>query len=176
MTYQITLSRRQMECLADGMEFFSRFIAGQLEYLPEILKNQGCEFHELVHRKLMLKKTLFPDLATTESRGIGWSEDPIQQEIQISYELYRDVRVQFRKEERSNESQAEVSSVYDRETLHYSDQPKMVILAIPTLPNLSGFDEDKRQSAMEEDPRWQAAYDTLVELHHQYGIPVPESF
>lgn len=124
-TYKIELTEKQLNVYKDALEFYSRFISGQIDHLPPIIdtklniswanKRNACDY---------LKQVLFPKLQSNASYGVGWSDkDKLQQEIQISYEMYREVYVKQRKEETEEEYEKKSNSVYDSSTLHYSDQP-----------------------------------------------------
>jgi hypothetical protein len=126
--YKIELTKRQLNVYREALEFYSRFISGQVNYLPEILYwNFNIPYGDRVEASYNLKKVIFPELHKNASYGIGWSkDDKLEQERQISYEMYREVYVKQAKE-RKEKSEDVKWNVYDNDTLHYSDQPLPVV-------------------------------------------------
>lgn len=124
MKYQITLSEKQLQVYKDALEFYSRFLGGQVEHIPPVLQ-YGREYYKVreeAERGLMMfKKAVFPELRPNESYGIGWDESPIRQDAQISYELYREVYVYYQKKNPSP------VSCYASATLRYSNEPLPVV-------------------------------------------------
>lgn len=137
--YKIELSEKQLFVYKEALEFYSRFISGQTNTFLYVLDSKSNINYEDKKKSCnQLKKVLFPELELNASYGIGWSETDIrQQESQISYEMYREVYVKFRKEKRERE-QKEIHippkkpdyNVYDSNTLHYSDQPLPIVKRI----------------------------------------------
>lgn len=129
--YKIELTDRQLTVYKDALEFYSRFMAGQLDHLPPIIDmNLNIPYEHKKRACDDLKKVLFPELPLNGSYGVGWSKkDKRQQEIQLAYEMYREVYVQREKDRQKKESKEihipleKYYSVYQSETLHMSDQP-----------------------------------------------------
>ena len=132
MNYAIILNDRQLNIYRNALEFYSRFLAGQTDYLPPLLDwNLDIDYNDKKKACDMFKKVLFPKLQTNESYGIGIEkDDKLSEERTISYEMYKEVYIEQRRQQREKGT-ATSYSVHDRKALHLSDEP--VSLVIPCI-------------------------------------------
>jgi hypothetical protein len=116
--YEINLSERQLMVYREALEFYSRFLAGQLNYLPMCLFGRH-DVSEAMQK--FVKPLLFPDLRENESYGIGITKDPLSEERQIAYEMYREV---FVFQQKGNPGW----DCYKSDTLKYSNEPLPIVI------------------------------------------------
>lgn len=129
----IEMSEKQMNMMREALEFYSRFMSGQIDALPDELRfpvNRNGKADELRDALTVLKSILFPELRFNESYSVSAPrEDNLQYLRQVSYEMYRQIYV-FQTEQRRLEG-ADVSfSVYDSPTMKYSDEKLIQIKPI----------------------------------------------
>lgn len=116
--YKIELTEKQLLVYREALEFYSRFLAGQLDYLPGILYDNK-NFHEIKKAmEIFVKPLMFPELKGNQSYGIGNIENELSGHRQIAYEMYREVFVLMVKENPDGGF-----SVYNSPTLKYSGEP-----------------------------------------------------
>lgn len=121
--YTIKLNKDQLKTMQRALEYYSRHLSGQFDYLDPfesiLIKKEGMSVFgndETKRACNILKKEIF-DLDPSSSFGIGGS----CLEAQISYEMYREIYRQELKEDPIPHS------VYNSETLQYSELPLIKI-------------------------------------------------
>jgi hypothetical protein len=112
----IKMSNRQYDLLKHSLEFYSRFLSGQVEDMPPVLRQHifnSTRNFDVIQQALRIdtRKLIFG--VDYVSYGVGWNDDPMQQEIQIAYEMYRAC---------INQDEMESRGYVSRDLLHYSDQ------------------------------------------------------
>lgn len=122
------LTWAQLHDLGEAVDTLGRWCGGQCEACPGILMAQG--FYLRDERLLRFNRILFPDYAGS-SRGVGWSDNPEQQTIQIAYEIWKAVFHQLMKDRRA-QVLAEGNTWYgtthdDPFILMYSGEPRAQI-------------------------------------------------
>jgi hypothetical protein len=144
--YQIELNETQLVVLQEALEFYSRFLHGQVEKIPFSLdfrlKNE-CRPHysnPVLDEALgVIKKEMFGLKNPGASYAIGarkintLEEDKELPEPQIAYEMYKMILYLWRQES-ITKSVAEGKdpgwTVHDYLPLHYSDHPFIKIKKI----------------------------------------------
>lgn len=138
-TYSIHLSEAQLGIYIEGLDFYSRFITGDVRALPDTLRLKRYDPWR-VHPALdQFKREVFPDLAQGEHYGIGrFPKDHVGYAGQIAYEMQREGR-HLRANLRAAAGEDLTYDIYSNETLKYSDQPLPVVYC--TGPNQPKDDE-----------------------------------
>lgn len=132
--YVVEFTREQLRTLARGLEFYSRFLAGQWE-IPDNMEMKEFELQEkydgfwekrnYVEEQFKILKSHFTGLPLNASYGIG--SDKLHEDAQISYDLYRPIWEQFAKEHREKNPEEKYYSVYDSPGLQYSDEGRIKV-------------------------------------------------
>lgn len=123
---QIELTDKQLYIMREALEFYSRFLSGQVESLPDVLRFR-IKDKEAAYRALgEFKAAAFPELHYNESYGIGKPENSIEEHRQVSYEFYRNIYV-YETEKRRKQGDDVRMSVYSSPTMKYSDEPLIKI-------------------------------------------------
>jgi len=118
-TYNITLSEKQLQVYRDALEFYSRFLSGQIEEssLPPVLRCSEYNKDELRESLKKVKSIIFPELLENQYYGIGWNGKPLSEQRQVAYEMYREVYVYHTRLSGVD------YSCYNSPTLKYSNEP-----------------------------------------------------
>jgi hypothetical protein len=128
--YTLTMSEAQARLTAEALELLMRWCIGQLQApsvvefrktADEYRQKQGLDkWGPYDTRELFdkLRAQLFPELhGPGHSYGVGWNEQPEQQQAQIAYELYKEILYEFHKDN-------DYQNVHSfKPCLFYSDQP-----------------------------------------------------
>jgi hypothetical protein len=108
--YQIEMSDRQMSIMQDALEFYSRFLHGQVDYIPSCLDWRLKQDHRThINPKIKealntIKREMFGLEHENSHWGIGTSHIPTMEddkkmdEPQISYEMYKMILYTWRQE------------------------------------------------------------------------------
>lgn len=127
---RIEMSEKQMFVMREALEFYSRFLSGQFDALPDELRfplnlrGDGDKLHAALSA---VKAIIFPELSYNESYGVGAPrEDNLQNLRQISYEMYRQIYVHQTKERKLRGDDVSMN-VYDSPTMRYSGENLIVI-------------------------------------------------
>ena len=134
MQYQLKLNKAQLDTVAEALEFFSRFCAGQWR-LPDTMeyqeyKNQDkydgfWEKRNYVEDQLNILKSHFTGLQLNASYGIGSAN--LCDSAKIAYDVYRPI-LELRAEEYNKANPDEKHySVYDHPGLQYSKEGRIKI-------------------------------------------------
>lgn len=125
--YNISFTEQQLIVLARGLEFYSRFLAGQWE-IPDMMEykeyeNQGKEsdfwsIRNEVNEEFLKLKSKFTGMYINESYGIGSTK--LSEDANISYDIYRPIWEEFAKGK-------ENWSVYSHPGLTYSKEGRISI-------------------------------------------------
>jgi len=122
----IKLNERQLEIVAEALEFYSRFMAGQVDAFPSSLENYMwnekniSSFDEIIQDACMtLKKYIWGLERNMINKGIGWGKIP---EIQIAYEMYKLMYKHFRDEYKKKHPDDTSWTVDDSEPLKSSKE------------------------------------------------------
>jgi hypothetical protein len=119
------LTELQMSVLLEALEFYQRFISGQVCDLPEHLRFRLRKSPEAQEAMRQLKSALFPELLPNESIGVGRIRDETEREDRrrmVAYEMYRQIYV-FNTRRAKLEGKDTSMSVYDHPTMRYSGEP-----------------------------------------------------
>ena len=132
--YVVEFTKAQLNTVAVGLEFYSRFLAGQWE-IPDEMEFKEYEIQEkydsfwekrnYVEDQLRILKAHFTGLHINASYGIG--SDNLAEGAKISYDIYKPIREQFAKEHREKNSGEKWYSVYDYPGLQYSDEGRIKV-------------------------------------------------
>jgi len=131
--YNLTLTREQLSVIQEALEFFSRFSAGQLTYLPPSFERflwNSFSIEDFIARRDLweaslreTKKAMFK-LPINASLGIG--NEQLTEEAKIAYDIYRPILEEFAKEYDETHSHKR-HSVYNHPGLSYSKEGRIVI-------------------------------------------------
>lgn len=141
---QIVLTETQAFVVREALEFYSRFLAGQIEALPDVLRwERKIHLNERARQALArFKAEAFPELHPNESYGIGWKDgDKLSEHRQIAYELYRQFYVHQTRQQAA-EGKDVSWNVYSSPTLRYSNEPLIEIVEIKPEENTNGSDQN----------------------------------
>ena len=132
--YSIEFTRTQLAVMAAGLEFYSRFLAGQWE-IPDAMKwkeyelqgepNDFWEKRNSVEEHFKVLKTIFTRLNANAFYGIG--SDNLHPNAKIAYDIYRPILEQFAKEYDLDNPDKACHSVYDYPGLQYSEEGRIKI-------------------------------------------------
>lgn len=132
--YVVEFTEKQLRTMARGLEFYSRFLAGQWE-IPDAMEvkeyenqNKVAGFWEMrnqVEEQLKFLKVQFTGLPINASYGIG--SDRLHKDAKISYDIYKPVLEQFAKEHREKNSGEKWYNIYDSPGLQYSDEGRIKV-------------------------------------------------
>jgi hypothetical protein len=132
--YVVEFTKEQIKVVARGLEFYSRFLAGQWE-IPDTMEMQEFtnqdrydgfwEKRNFVEGQLRLLKAQFTGLPINASYEIG--SEALHKDAKISYDIYRPVWEQFAKEHREINPEEKHYSVYDSPGLQYSDEGRVKV-------------------------------------------------
>jgi len=127
--YKILMTDKQMELMKNALEFYSRFMSGQLDHFPPELQKYmmktknvpSSHFDESIQIPLTnLQRVLFPGLSgLNSSYGINSGHIP---ETDLAYEMYK--MVYYTKEK---ENPSEGYNVHKNEPLKLTDEPLLNI-------------------------------------------------
>lgn len=125
--YTISFTENQLRTLGRGLEFYSRFLAGQWE-IPDVMEFQeyensgkNSEFWNLrngVQNSMRELKSKFTGLNLHESYGIGHPK--MSEDANVAYDIYRPVWEEFAKGQ-------EYWTVYSSPGLTYSKEGRIKI-------------------------------------------------
>jgi len=134
MKYQLELSREQIGVVAEALEFYSRFMAGQweipklLEHNEFVLNGMDSDFWNIRNNAQdmlrLAKRTFFYKLAPNESYGIG--SENLHESANVAYDFYRPIREQFSKEYQEENPEEAHWGVYDSPGLTYSKEGRVI--------------------------------------------------
>lgn len=134
--FQITLTGRQLAVYRDALEFYSRFMAGQIDYatLPHALRvRPPLDRRERIEDALLeLKAKLFPELSAHATYGMG-DDTPIGRCAAVSYEMYREVYVHNVRKAREEGHDVGLSC-YNSPTLRVSGEPLPIVVELNQKP------------------------------------------
>ena len=149
--FEIQLTKKQLQVMAEALEFYSRFSAGQLDYFPNSLQNnlgQKWDLDEFLRRRdiwevhLDQAKNAMFGFVPNESYGIG--NDELMEEARIAYDMYRPVYELWHK---LNEHKSDIS-VYAHPGLQYSEEGRITIKQIEDeSENINGDDAKEAGSS-----------------------------
>ena len=119
---KIHLSDKQYQVYKEALEFYSRFLSGQVEDLPKVLRKEISAKSNLAEVQEFMRTEVRRKLFQSDyiQYGVGWSDDLLQQEIQISYEMYREAIHQ-------DHVESGKGGKLSVPTLHYSNEPLPII-------------------------------------------------
>ena len=129
--YKLELTEKQVGVVAEALEFFSRFSAGQFTMFPRSLEGwtwekwSGDEYQrrrEIWEGCLNQAKMQMFDMHPNASLGIGNEE--LTEEAKVAYDIYRPILEQFAKESRENNPDRSWN-VYDSPGLTYSKEGRV---------------------------------------------------
>jgi hypothetical protein len=132
--YSIEFTENQLRVLSKGLEFYSRFLAGQweipaaMQFEEYVLQDKYEGFWEkrnYVESELKILKSHFTGMGINESRGIG--SDNLHEDAKVSYDIYRPVLEQFAKEYNVENPDKKCYSVYDHPGLQYGEEGRIKI-------------------------------------------------
>lgn len=135
--YVVEFTKEQLRVMATGLEFYSRFLAGQwrlpdsMEFKEYELQDKYSGFWEkrnYVEEQLNILKAHFTGLPLNASYGIG--SENLHEDARVAYDLYRPVWEQFTKEsieENSDPKSFSNYSVYAYPGLPYSKDGRIEI-------------------------------------------------
>lgn len=127
---KITVSEKQLFIVREALEFYSRFISGQVTDLPEVLRSElAAHRNEKALQSLKeFKAVVFPELLPGQAYGVGAPRNSRELEIhrQVSYEMYRQIYVYETRKLRA-EGKDMSWSVYSSPTMRYSNEPLMKV-------------------------------------------------
>lgn len=123
---RIEMSEKQMLVMREALEFYSRFLSGELDAIPDELTfkcSREGRADELRDSLQNLKTILFPELRPNEAYGISAPKtgDYAAERRQISYEMYRQIYV-YQTRARKLAGEDVSMNVYDSPTMKYSDE------------------------------------------------------
>jgi len=126
-TIILRMTADQLRCIAEGMEFYSRFIAGQFNAMPPVLVAQLQNQPPIPHQILteldrcleVAKQVYFPMLSNGQHFGLGQGTDTTKKEIALSYAIYREI---LHAENKGKQN------TYSSPTLNYTNQPLIDIV------------------------------------------------
>ena len=134
MKYQLELNKAQLDTIAEALEFFSRFCAGQWR-IPDTMEwkeyeNSGKdkEFQNrrnYAEKNLEVQKTMFLDIPLNASYGIG--SPKLCESAKIAYDIYRPILELRAKEYNKANPDEKHYSVYDHPGLSYSKEGRIKI-------------------------------------------------
>ena len=135
--YTIELNKTQLYALARGMEFYSRFLAGQWE-IPNAMEYKEYENQDkyegfwekrnYVEDQLKILQAHFTGMRVHEHYGIGCDE--LSEDAKISYDIYRPILEQFANENKPKVNDGDTQtcySVYDYPGPAYSKEGRIKI-------------------------------------------------
>lgn len=127
---EIKLNDAQLTIMREALEFYSRFISGQVDNLPDVLRfDRQLDRDEFRRVANEMKAVLFPGLRQNEAFGVGHIDKNYPNRTrhrQISYECYRQIYV-FQTAEAKAQGADVKWNVYDSPTLAYSGEPLIQI-------------------------------------------------
>lgn len=125
--YVVEFTEKQIETVARGLEFYSRFLGGQWE-IPDAMEFKEFENQEkydgfwekrnYVEGQLSVLKAHFTGLNINASYGIGSKN--IALDAQIAYDIYRPILEEVAKI-------SKYSNVYSYPGLTYSDEGRIMV-------------------------------------------------
>lgn len=141
--YNIELTEKQMIVIQEALEFYARFLLGQVDHIPMSLdfrlKNEHRPSYcnpSLDEAFTTIKKEMFGLVHPNQSYGIGTrrfstlEEDKEMVEPQIAYEMYKMILYTWRQESISNsikEGRDPGWTVHDDFPSKYSEEPLIKI-------------------------------------------------
>jgi len=132
--YILELTEAQLRTIAEALEFFSRFSAGQFHHLPPSFERFLWETHEideLIRKReiwegaLNQAKVAMFDMHPNASLGIG--NEKLTEEAKIAYDIYRPILELFAKEYKEKHPENTSYSVYDHPGISYSKEGRVII-------------------------------------------------
>lgn len=118
---KIVMSEKQMLVMREALEFYSRFLSGQFDAIPDEIRFRVKDREGFEKTLRDLKKVVFPELAYNESYSIGRGGERIHDLRQLAYEMYRQIYV-YQVEERKRKGENVSYNVYDSPTMKYTDE------------------------------------------------------
>ena len=125
--YVVEFTKEQLIVMARGLEFYSRFLAGQWE-IPDAMEFKEYELQEkyegfwekrnYVEEQLRILKAHFTGLNYNAFYGIG--SDKLDQDAKEAYDIYRPVLEEFNKN-------SESWNVYTHPGLQYGNEGRIKI-------------------------------------------------
>jgi hypothetical protein len=125
--YVVEFTKEQLTVMARGLEFYSRFLAGQWE-IPDAMEFKEYELQEkyngfwekrnYVEEQLRILKSHFTGLHINASYGIG--SENLDEDAKIAYDIYRPVWEEFNKN-------SESWNVYSSPGLQYGKEGRIKI-------------------------------------------------
>jgi len=123
--YTIEFTEDQLDVVAKGLEFYSRFLAGQWriptemqssEYVLQDKYDGFWEKRNFIEDQFKILKSNFMGLQINESYGIG--SDNLHENAKVAYDIYRPIIEEFNKDS---------DNVYSYPGLTYSQEGRITI-------------------------------------------------
>jgi hypothetical protein len=130
--YLIEMNSKQMQVMQDALEFYSRFLHGQVDSIPSCLdyklkmENRISNNASLEYAVILFKKEMFGIDSRNSHYGIGTrSFNTLQDgkeliEPQIAYEMYKMILYKWNKEWQEENPNESNHSVHSSPPLSYS--------------------------------------------------------
>ena len=127
MRYNIRMTKKQLDVMAEALEFFTRFNSGQMEYMSPSLEKYNWDNHKDTfsdvrdihdNAAFIMKRNMF-GFQRNQHAGIS-SDIP---EVGIGYEMYKMVLLNRHQEWQAENPDDTNYSVHSSEPLKVSDEP-----------------------------------------------------
>jgi hypothetical protein len=131
-TYVIEMSGTQMSVMQEALEFYSRFMLGQVDHIPMSLDWRLKQEHRIHTNQLIdyaisiIKQEMFGLSSRGSNWGIGARTFPTLEEgkelvePQIAYEMYKMILYKKRQEFFEENPDSDSWTVHDTPPMHYS--------------------------------------------------------
>ena len=131
MKYTIELNKKQMDVMAEALEFYTRFVSGQMEYKPPALEGWMWKEHkgdwsrivENYDNSMSIAKNVVFGFARNQHAGIS---SPIH-EVAVGYEMYKMMLLQRHNEWQEDNPKDTSYSVHSSLPLKLSGEEMIII-------------------------------------------------
>tara|TARA_R110001606_G_C14896682_1_gene593434 strand:+ start:72 stop:485 length:414 start_codon:yes stop_codon:yes gene_type:complete len=131
MKYTIEVNKKQMDVMAEALEFYTRFVSGQMEFKPPALENWMWKEHkedwnsknELYDNSMSIVKNVVFGFARNQHAGIS---SPVP-EVAIGYEMYKMMLLQRHNEWHEDNPKDTSYSVHSSPPLEISGEEMIII-------------------------------------------------
>jgi len=131
MKYTIELNKKQMDVMAEALEFYTRFVSGQMEYKPPALESHMWDKHkddwssiiETYENCMFTAKKVAFGFRRNEHAGIS---SPIH-EVAVGYEMYKMMLLQRHNEWQEDNPKDMSYSVHSSPPLKISGEDMIII-------------------------------------------------